>query len=71
MKVLTAEDLGIEILEGVHDAALQSRHPFHQLLSAHSLPRLQQEAFIRERFGIKLEDPRTGRWIRSWCTDGE
>ncbi len=29
-----------------------------------------QETFLRERYSTKLEDPRTGRWIRSWRTEG-
>ncbi|MGB4070060.1 MAG: hypothetical protein WBK08_18690 [Nitrospira sp.] len=30
----------------------------------------EQEAFLREHYSTKLEDPRTGRWIRSWRTEG-
>ena len=30
----------------------------------------EQEAFLRDRYRTKLEDPRTGRWIRSWRTEG-
>ncbi len=30
----------------------------------------EQEAFLLDRFSIKLEDPRTGRWIRSWRAEG-
>lgn len=30
----------------------------------------EQETFLRERYSTKLEDPRTGRWIRSWRTEG-
>jgi hypothetical protein len=29
----------------------------------------EQEAFLRDRYSTKLEDPRTGRWIRSWRTE--
>ncbi len=29
----------------------------------------EQEAFLRDRYDTKLEDPRTGRWIRSWRTE--
>jgi hypothetical protein len=30
----------------------------------------EQEAFLRDRYSLKLEDPRTGRWIRSWRMEG-
>jgi hypothetical protein len=30
----------------------------------------EQEAFLREHYSTKLEDSRTGRWIRSWRTEG-
>ena len=30
----------------------------------------EQDAFLRDRYSTKLEDPRTGRWIRSWRTEG-
>lgn len=31
---------------------------------------LEQEAFLRDRFSTKLEDPQTGRWIRFWHSEG-
>ena len=30
----------------------------------------EQETVLREYYSTKLEDPRTGRWIRSWRTEG-
>jgi hypothetical protein len=30
----------------------------------------EQDTFLRDRYSTKLEDPRTGRWIRSWRTEG-
>ncbi len=30
----------------------------------------EQEAFLRDRYSTRLEDPQTGRWIRSWRTEG-
>lgn len=30
----------------------------------------KREAFLRDRFSTKLEDPHTGRWIRSWREKG-
>ncbi|MDH4087924.1 MAG: hypothetical protein OEV27_09180 [Nitrospira sp.] len=30
----------------------------------------EHEAFLREHYSTKLEDPRTGRRIRSWLTEG-
>jgi hypothetical protein len=30
----------------------------------------EQEAILRDRDSTKLEDPRTGRWVRSWRTEG-
>lgn len=70
MKVLTAEDLGIETVEGVERAALELE-PSSSLPQEDS-PTLteQHETFLRDRFGIKLENPTTGEWIRSWRTEG-
>ena len=30
----------------------------------------EQDTFLRDHYSTKLEDPRTGRWIRSWRTEG-
>jgi len=30
----------------------------------------EREAFLRDRYSTRLEDPQTGRWIRSWRTEG-
>ncbi|HRI39888.1 MAG TPA: hypothetical protein PLO50_15135 [Nitrospira sp.] len=71
MKVLTVEDLGIETVEGVETTAPELRPSSPQPHNGLSPLTEQQEAFLRDRFGIKLEHPQTGRWIRSWRTDGE
>ncbi|MBH0204094.1 MAG: hypothetical protein HP496_17805 [Nitrospira sp.] len=71
MKVLTVEELGIATGEGV-DVPLFKSEPLS--LSPHtdsSILTEQQETFLRDRFSTKLEDPETGRWIRSWHADGE
>lgn len=66
MKVLTTEDLGIAIWEGV-EAPMPDLEPssLRPQAASMSLPE-RQEAFLRDRFGIKLENPQTGRWILSW-----
>lgn len=71
MKVLTVEDLGIETLEGVETAAPELRPSNLQAHNGSSTLTEQQETFLRDRFGIKLENPQTGQWIRSWRADGE
>ncbi len=70
MKVLTAEDLGIETVEGVERAAFELE-PSSSLPQEDS-PTLteQHETFLRDRFSIKLENPTTGELIRSWRTEG-
>lgn len=70
MKVLTVEDLGIATWEGI-EAPMLELEPSAPRGHTGS-PRLteQQEAFLRDRFGIKLENPQTGQWIRSWRADG-
>ncbi|MFO0699618.1 MAG: hypothetical protein U0236_10330 [Nitrospira sp.] len=70
MKVLTTADLGIDALEGVETTALEwelsSPRPHRGLSNLTE----QQETFLQDRFGIKLENPHTGQWIRSWRADG-
>ncbi|MBL8036579.1 MAG: hypothetical protein JNN16_03665 [Nitrospira sp.] len=70
MKVLTTEDLGIATWEGIEA-------PMPELEPSSPRPRTdstvlteQQEAFLRDRFGIKLENPQTGQWIQSWRVEG-
>jgi hypothetical protein len=70
MKVLTAEDLGVETVEGVETTGFDLR--LSSLLpqaDSSTLPE-QRETFLRDRFGIKLENPITGEWICSWRTAG-
>ncbi len=70
MKVLTAEDLGIETVEGVEMPALElGTSSLHLPADSSTLTELH-DTFLRDRFGIKLENPITGEWIRSWRTDG-
>lgn len=71
MKVLTVEDLGIETLEGVETTAPELRASNLQAHNGSSTLTEQQETFLCDRFGIKLENPQTGQWIRSWRADGE
>lgn len=70
MKVLTTEDLGIETVEGVEMTTLKlepsSSHPQTDSLALTE----QHDTFLRDHFSIKLENPKTGRWIRSWRAEG-
>lgn len=66
MKVLTAEDLGIAIWEGIESPADGLALPSPRPQNAALIVTERQEAFLRDRFGIKLEHPQTGHWIRSW-----
>lgn len=70
MKVLTAEDLGIAAWEGVEVPV--SKLELSSLCHHIGSPILteQQDAFLRDRFSTKLEDPETGQWICSWREDG-
>jgi hypothetical protein len=71
MKALTAEDLGIETVEGVEMTALElGSASLHPQKDSSTLTE-QHETFLRDRFGIKLENPATGEWVRSWRTEGK
>lgn len=70
MKVLTTYDLGIETVEGVETTALEPERSSPALQTGSPILTKQQETFLRDRFGIKLEHPSTGRWIRSWRAEG-
>ena len=70
MTVLTADKLGIETLEAGEATASESLQSFPRPRTVQSMLTIQQEMFLRDRFSTKLEDPRTGRWIRSWRTEG-
>jgi hypothetical protein len=66
MKVPTSEDLGTAVVPAqpaLYTIGIDCS-PAGRL---HDKPDLspEQDAFIRDRFSTKLEDPRTGRRIRS------
>lgn len=69
MHVFTAEDLETELPEG-GQATLDQRAPSPDHQGISTTLSHQQEEFIREHFSTKLEDPQTGRWIRSWRAEG-
>lgn len=71
MKVLTSEDLGIAAWGGIEPPMLEWEPSAPSPRTGSTILTEQQEAFLRDRFGIRLENPQTGRWIRSWRTDGE
>jgi len=66
--VFTA-DLEIETLKG-EPVTLNQRLPSAEHQQTPPTLSNQQEEFIREHFSTKLEDPQTGRWIRSWRAEG-
>ena len=70
MNVLTTEDFEIDAPE-THDRP-DCETPPSSIHMQRTQPALteQQEAFLRDRFTTKLEDPQTGRWIRSWRAEG-
>ena len=70
MKVLTSEDLGIAAWEGIEPPMLELEPSAPSPRTGSTILTEQQEAFLRDRFGIKLENPQTGRWIRSWRSEG-
>ena len=70
MRVLTADNLDIETLEAGEATALKSLQSFPRPHTVQSMLTIQQEMFLRDRYSTKLEDTRTGRWIRSWRTEG-
>lgn len=71
MNILTTEDLEKDTTEIRDDAAPNA--PIVPTQSQHTQPTLTepQEAFLRDRFTTKLEDPATGQWIRSWRANGD
>lgn len=71
MKVLTVEDLGIAVWEGIEPPMLELEPSVPRLHAGSTILTIQHETFLRDRFGIKLENPQTGQWIRSWRTDGK
>lgn len=70
MRVLTAEDPGITTWEGVEVPLFtlesSSLHP----QTGSPILTERQDAFLRDRFSTKLENPETGQWISSWREDG-
>lgn len=70
MKVLTSEDLGIAAWEGIEPPMLELEPSAPGPSAGSTILTEQQEAFLRDRFGIKLENLQTGRWIRSWRAEG-
>ncbi len=70
MKVLTAEDLGIATWEGVEVPLFTWESSSLPPQTDSPILTERQDAFLRDRFGTKLEHPQTGRWIRSWREDG-
>ena len=70
MRVLTADNLDIETLETGESTPPELLQSFPRPRTVQSMLTIQQEMFLRDRFSTKLEDPRTGRWIRSWRTEG-
>lgn len=70
MRVLTADNLDIETLETGEATAPESLQSFPRPRTVQSMLTIQREMFLRDCFSTKLEDPRTGRWIRSWRIKG-
>ncbi len=70
MRVLTAEDLGITTWEGVEVPLFTLKSSSLHPQTGSSLLTERQDAFLRDRFSTKLEDPETGQWICSWREDG-
>ncbi len=70
MRVLTAEDLGVTTWEGVEIPLFTLKSSSHHHRTSSSRLTEQHDAFLRDRFSTKLEDPETGQWISSWREDG-
>lgn len=70
MNVFATEYLEVDTTETRDDATPKT--PTAPVQPQHTQPTLseQQDAFLRDRFTTKLEDPRTGRWIRAWREEG-
>ncbi|MDH4152539.1 MAG: hypothetical protein OEV01_02005 [Nitrospira sp.] len=69
MNVLTAKGLELDTRNPHEDLVLELPPASAQPLRTEPTLTAQQEAFLQDRFTTKLEDPRTGRWIRSWRTE--
>lgn len=70
MNVATTEALDTDLLAPNDCPVLEAPRSLPRLQSVRSTLTDQQEAFLHDRFSTKLEDPRTGRWIRSWREEG-
>ena len=71
MNVCITEDLSMDTTENRDDATSRTSTALDQRQHTQAMLAEPQEAFLRDRFRTKLEDPATGQWIRSWRTNGE
>jgi hypothetical protein len=70
MNALSATDIAITSEDTAPPPVMDTIRSPRELAGLTPSLSSEQEAFLCEHYSTKLEDPRTGRWIHSWRTEG-